>query len=335
MESYGLGTFAVGQGKPFPGLVVAEEVTDLSGHFGPAATVLALLEDWDRSLERLDELAAATGELALNELTVLPPIYPAGPFLCAGANYRNHIIEMRTANAVAQGLDGEQAQAQTTRQMDERAANGIPFLFVGWPGAVVGARADVIIPGDTGVKHDWELELAVVIGRFARCVAQAEAMDYVAGYTILNDVSTRDRMHRSDLRFTDFLATKLRPTFKPIGPWITPSKFIEDPQKLRIKLSVNGETMQDDTTGDMIFKIPRLIEYASGMTDLRPGDIIATGSPSGNAAHHGGRFLRPGDLIESEIEGLGRQRNSCVAATLAPQGPDSGTAFQPREAQKV
>lgn len=252
-------------------------------------------------------------------------------FLLAGANYRMHIIEMRTANAIAQGHDGEQARAEATRQMDDRAATGIPFVFAGWPGSVTGPNGDVIIPADTGVKHDWELELAVVIGRFARCVPRAKAMDYVAGYTILNDVSTRDRMHRSDLRFTDFLATKGRPGYKPIGPWITPATFIADPQDLRITLSVNGEVMQDGSTDDMIFPVDRLIEYASGITDLRPGDIIATGSPAGNAAEHGGRFLRPGDVLEAAIEGLGTQRNRCVAATVTPQGPDFGLAFKPRD----
>jgi 2,4-didehydro-3-deoxy-L-rhamnonate hydrolase len=140
-------------------------------------------------------------------------------------------------------------------------------------------------------------------------------------------------MHRTDLRFTDFMASKMRPTFKPIGPWITPSKFIADPHDLRIRLSLNGETMQDDTSADMIFKIPRLIEYASAISDLRPGDMIATGSPSGNAQHHAGRWLRPGDLVVAEIEGLGSQHNACVAATSAPQGPDFGSAFTPRDPQ--
>jgi 2,4-diketo-3-deoxy-L-fuconate hydrolase len=204
-------------------------------------------------------------------------------------------------------------------------------VWVGWPGAVVGANDDVIIPDDGGVQHDWELELAVVIGRFARCVSEADAMDYVAGYTVLNDISTRDRMHRSDVRFTDFMATKLRPTFKPIGPWITPKQFVPDPQDLLITLKVNGETMQNDTTGDMVFKIPRLIEWASGIADLRPGDMIATGSPSGNAGEHGGNFLKPGDVMEGEIQGLGVQRNQCVAAQVRPQGPDLSPAYRPRE----
>lgn len=329
--SFGIGTFSQTQGKPFPGLVRDGRVSDLRTEFGESATVLGILSEWDIALPRLDDLASQrAGELELSALRILPPIHPAGPFLCAGANYRMHIIEMRTANAIAQGLDGDVAKAEATRAMDERAANGIPFMFAGWPGAVIGSCDDVIIPGDSGQKHDWELELAVVIGREARSVSQAEAMNYVAGYTILNDISTRDRMHRTDLRFTDFMATKMRPTFKPIGPWITPSQFVRDPHDLRITLKLNGEAMQDDTTADMIFKLPRLIEYASTITALRPGDIIATGSPSGNAQHHGGRWLRPGDLIEAEIDGLGTQRNVCVAAAGTPHVPDFGSAFEPR-----
>ncbi len=331
--SYGIGSFAGADGEPFAGLVSNGRVHDLRATFDVHTTVLSILGGWERSLPRLDELAQRDGEHALGELTILPPINPPGAFLCAGANYRMHIIEMRTANAVAQGLDGDVAQAEATAAMDERAANGIPFMFAGWPGAVIGADDNVIIPGDPGQKHDWELELAVVIGRHARCVSQDEAMGHVAGYTILNDLSTRDRMHRTDLRFTDFMASKMRPTFKPIGPWITPKQFVANPHNLRITLKLNGETMQDDTTGDMIFKIPRLIEYASAITDLRPGDMIATGSPSGNAQHHRGRFLRPGDVIEAEIEELGTQRNACVAASASPQGPDFGAAFQPRDLQ--
>jgi 2,4-diketo-3-deoxy-L-fuconate hydrolase len=333
---YGIGTFAGTDGEPFPGLVADERVSDLRPRFGDHATVLSILADWESALPRLEETAGQrAGRIELGDLRILPPVNPPGAFLCAGANYRMHIIEMRTANAVAQGLDGEAARADATRAMDERAARGIPFVFAGWPGAVIGACDQVMIPADSGQKHDWELELAVVIGRHARCVSRADAMEYVAGYTILNDISTRDRMHRTDLRFTDFMATKMRPTFKPVGPWITPRQFVADPHDLRVTLTLNGETMQDDTTGDMIFKVPRLIEYASGITDLRPGDMIATGSPSGNAQHHGGRWLRRGDVIEAEIEGLGRQRNVCAAAAAAPQGPDSGVAFAPREPERV
>jgi 2,4-didehydro-3-deoxy-L-rhamnonate hydrolase len=329
--TFGLGTFRSGDGEAFAGAVVEDRVINLRPEFGERVTVLSLLEDWERSLPLLEAVRERADGAPLATVTPLPPIYPPGAYLLASANYRRHVIEMRVANAVREGRDRGEAEAEATRTMDERAADGIPMVFVGWPGAAAGARDDVIIPGDGGIRHDWELELAVVIGRFARCVAQAEAMQYVAGYTILNDVSTRDRMHRSDLRQTDFVSTKMRPGFKPIGPWITPARFVEDPHKLRMTLKVNGETMQDESTADMIFRIPRLIEYASGMTDLRPGDILATGSPAGNAGHHGGRWLQPGDVIESEIEGLGTQRNRCVAATQRPHGPDMAAAFRPRE----
>src|SRR5207344_250271 len=106
-----------------------------------------------------------------------------------------------------------------------------------------------------GAQNDWELELTVVIGKEARAVGREEAMDYVAGYTITNDISARDRMLRSDLGMTDFLTSKLRPTFKPTGPYITPKRFVPDPHDLRIMLKVNGEVMQDDTTSDMIFGV--------------------------------------------------------------------------------
>jgi 2,4-didehydro-3-deoxy-L-rhamnonate hydrolase len=328
--SFGLGTFRASDGQPFAGLVGGDLVIDLRPELGDRVTVLSLLEDWERSLPVLEQASHRRDGTRLSDLAALPPIYPPGAYLLASANYRRHVIEMRVANAVSEGRDRDEAEAEAVRAMDERAALGIPMVFVGWPGAVIGARDDVIIPGDGGVRHDWELELGVVIGRFARCVAREEAMQHVAGYTILNDISTRDRMHRSDLRQTDFVSTKMRPAFKPIGPWITPARFIENPHDLRMTLKVNGETMQDESTADMIFDIPRLIEYASGMTDLRPGDIIATGSPAGNAGHHGGRWLTPGDVIESEIEGLGTQRNGCVAATQRPHGPDMAGAFGPR-----
>ncbi len=134
--------------------------------------MLSILNDWDQALPAMNAICEREAGSNSRVMIVLPPINPPGAFLCAGANYRMHIIEMRTANAVAQGLDGEVAKADATQAMDERAANGIPFVFAGWPGAVIGANDAVIIPADSGQKHDWELELAVVIGRHARCVSQ-------------------------------------------------------------------------------------------------------------------------------------------------------------------
>jgi 2,4-didehydro-3-deoxy-L-rhamnonate hydrolase len=322
-----LGTFAA-DGDVFPGLVVDEGVADLRPPLGDRTTVLSLLQDWDASFDRLRELAAGRPETtALEGLAVLPPVHPPGAYLCCSGNYRRHVLQMMVA-AREPGTPEAEALELARRSIDERAASGIPHTFIGLPNAVCGAYDDVVLPAQ-GEQHDWELELAVVIGRPARAVAKEDAMRHVAGYTVANDISARDRMYRKDIVFTDFLATKFRPTFKPTGPYITPAQFVPDPHDLRIRLTLNGETMQDESTSDMIFRIERVIEYVSGMTDLNPGDMILTGSPAGNAAHHGNRFLRAGDVIEGEIAGLGVQRNRCVATSEIARGPDDSAVYQP------
>lgn len=325
--SFHLGTFADGGGR-FPGLVVDDVVTDLRPYLGADTSVLALLRDWDASLERLAEIAAGSPDgVPITGLHVLPPVDPSGGYLCASGNYRRHVLEMMVA--ARDGDTSEQeALAAARRSIDERSASGIPHLFIGFPNAICGAYDDVVLPVQ-GEQNDWELELAVIIGRRAVAVAREDALDHVAGYTLCNDVSARDRMWRNDIGFTDFLSTKFRPSFKPTGPYITPARFVPDPHDLRIRLSVNGEVKQNDSTDDMIFRIDRLIEYVSSMTHLEPGDMILTGSPSGNAAYHGGRFLQPGDVMEGEIAGLGILRNRCVPSTDLPKGPDDSIAYVP------
>ena len=322
--SFKLGTFALPDGKPFAGVVIGDRVSRLEG----GITVLGLLQEWDRNFAELgDRAGSSTDSIGISDLVVLPPIYPAGAALCAGSNYRRHVIEMRTDAATRAGVPRQEAIAAATEAVDERARSGLPFVFVSWPGAVIGAYDAIGLPADTGAQHDWELELAVVIGRHACRVLRDRALEYVAGYTIVNDVSTRDCMSRSDVPFTDFFATKSRATFKPTGPYITPAAFVDNPHDLRMTLRVNGETMQDASTGDMLFRIERLIEYCSFMTCLRPGDIILTGSPAGNAAHHGGRYLVPGDVIEGEIESLGMQRNECRLSPTTPREVAGGDVF--------
>jgi 2-keto-4-pentenoate hydratase/2-oxohepta-3-ene-1,7-dioic acid hydratase in catechol pathway len=144
-----------------------------------------------------------------------------------------------------------------------------------------------------------------------------QAMDYVAGYTICNDITTRDRLYRADLAKigTDWVRAKNSPTFLPTGPYLVPAEFVPDWQQLRITLRHNGVTRQDELAKDMIFGIPRLVSYASELTQLEPGDLLLTGSPAGNGAHWG-VYLQPGDVMEAEVTGLGQQRNTCV-----PEGP--------------
>ncbi len=136
---------------------------------------------------------------------------------------------------------------------------------------------------------------------------------HVAGYTISNDVSTRDVMMRPGFPMTDFLMSKNRPTFFPTGPYIVPAEFVPDYRALQITLKVNGEVMQDEGVDDIIYGVEQLVAYASRVVGLHAGDLLLTGSPAGNAAHHGNRWLRPGDVMEGEITGLGVQRNTCVA----------------------
>jgi 2-keto-4-pentenoate hydratase/2-oxohepta-3-ene-1,7-dioic acid hydratase in catechol pathway len=185
-------------------------------------------------------------------------------------------------------------------------------MFVGLPSAVSGAHDDVVLwtPGE---QHDWELELGIVLKKAAHLISPDDALDHVAGYVMSNDITVRDVMARPDLPLTDFVTSKNRPTFFPTGPVILPARFVSDYRRLRITLKVNGETMQDELVDDIIHGVERCVSYASHSARLSPGDMILTGSPAGNAGTHGNRWLRPDDVIEASITGLGTQRTRCVA----------------------
>jgi 2,4-diketo-3-deoxy-L-fuconate hydrolase len=315
--TFGLGTFALGGGAPFPGLVLGEGVLDLRGVLGDGVTTGTLLADWDASLEQLREIAdASSGDLVpLETLRPLCPVQPPGQVFLGGANYYKHLsqIAFTMARNTSDGTrSDEELQAEADATVRRQADSGVPFVFSVQPSALSGAQDDVVLWGP-GSQHDWELELAVIIGRHARDVGVDDAMEHVAGYTIGNDVSTRDVMNRPGFPMTDFLMTKGRPTFKPVGPYIVPREFVPDYRALRITLSVNGEVMQDEGVDDIIYGVEQLVSYASSVTELRPGDLLLTGSPAGNAGHHGNRWLRPGDVMEGAITGLGVQRTRCVA----------------------
>ncbi len=314
---FSLGTFSTADEQSFLGLVLQDRVLDLS-HDLPQANLLELLADWDTSLEHLqavaDRVAGEPLDYALEDLRPLPPVTPPGQVFQAGANYRQHLVELTNAGPDRmhrQLTDEERRRALAA--IDERARSGTPYVFLGLPHSIVGAHDDIVLP--TGVKSvDWELELAAVIGRPARHVPRERALDVVAGYTICNDITARDRIFRDDVAGigTDWFAGKNWPTFFPTGPLFVPAVHAGDPMDLQIVLRLNGEIMQDSSTADMMFDIARLVEHASSIAQLRPGDMLLTGSPSGNGVYHG-RFLQPGDLIESEITGLGMQQNRCVA----------------------
>jgi 2-keto-4-pentenoate hydratase/2-oxohepta-3-ene-1,7-dioic acid hydratase in catechol pathway len=252
----------------------------------------------------------------LSSLSVHSPLPQPRHVYCSGANYKKHVVQLITAQVSdeTKGMNAEERRAFGERKMDNRALNGTPFFFLKSASAVIGPLDPIVLPLDAE-QPDWELELAAVIGRKARRVARERALDYVAGYTIANDITRRERVNRrlGDAREMgmDWVAAKCAPTFLPLGPYIVPTAFLGDPQALRITLKLNGSVMQDESTSDMIFGVARLIENLSTIVELQPGDVICTGSPAGNGAHYG-RFLRPGDVLEGAITGLESQRNLCT-----------------------
>ena len=305
---FALGTFAAPGGEPFPGLVAAARVRDLRADGLPSST-RELLADWDTALPRLAELADRDrgAWLPAGEVRALPPVEPRN-LLQSGANYRKHVIDIIVSeHDPADGRTTEQVRTEAAAFMEHRAASTDPYLFIGLASAMCGAFDDIVLPA-RGTQHDWELELAAVIGRPARRVPPDQALRHVAGYTICNDVTTRDLVYRPDLGKigTDWLRAKNAPTFLPTGPVLVPSVFVSDPMDLRITLSLNGKVMQDESTKDMIFDVSRIIAHCSLVATVLPGDLVLTGSPAGNGLAHG-RLLRPGDLMESAIAGLGAQ----------------------------
>lgn len=289
-------------------------------HWGEGRSMLALLEDWGTVGPQLaawaaDEAAFTTAQDFTAARVDMP--YRPGQVFCTGANYKKHVVglimgdgSMRTAEHEEQSEEERRAKAEA--MMDQRAALP-PFCFIKLPSSAVGPQDTVILPKNVA-KPDWELELGVVIGKRTHRVTAAEAMDHVAGFAVVNDVTARELIFRRDGSAigADWLAGKSFPTFLPFGPLIVPRDQVADPYALTIRLSVNGKVYQDESTADMMTSIERQIEFLSNITVLQPGDVICTGSPYGNGAAFG-VFLQPGDVMEGTITGLGTQRNICVS----------------------
>ena len=311
VNGFMLGTFEDG-GEEFPGVVFGDDVVDLRTVVPGIGRIGDLFADWDAHLDALEAIdPAAAGARPLDGLRVLPPVQPVGTIIAAGANYREHVVQMSVAHKLGkEGADAAQLAADAAAEIDERGRTGDPYVWTGIPSAVCGAYDDVKLP-DVGGNVDWELELGVVIGRRAHRVAAEDAFDYVAGYTIVNDITARTLVPRNDIAMmgTDWFRAKNQPTFFPTGPYVVPKRFVPDPAKLRIRLSLNGTLMQDALADDLLFDIPSLIAYASSVAVLLPGDVLITGSPAGNGSHWG-RYLRDGDVMEAEISGLGIQRST-------------------------
>ncbi|MFI7301020.1 fumarylacetoacetate hydrolase family protein [Streptomyces sp. NPDC050121] len=223
-------------------------------------------------------------------------------------------------------LDGESDEDFFRRNytfMEKRAEEGVPFLWAGLHSSLAGADDPVLLP-PLGNQPDWELEIAGVIGRTARYATVEEAKSLIAGYTMVNDLGTVDLFRRTDIPWGYDWIAKHQPTFKPAGPFVVPAAFVHIDDTVRITLSVNGEVMQDWPVNDWIFDMATLVAYASERVRLLPGDLLLAGSPPGNGMHHGGLFLKDGDVIDSSITYLGRQRNTCVTEDIGDRTPAIG-----------
>jgi acylpyruvate hydrolase len=229
--------------------------------------------------------------LERKEIRLMSPVPRTGALISAGKNFSDHVGEMSSRNAPS-----------------------FPVAFLKLPGTIIGPEDDVPYPKETE-KLDYEVELAVVIGKRCVNVRKEEALDYVAGYAAFNDISARDVI-RGENKDGVLLMGKNFPGFAPMGPYLVLKDEVPEPQNLKLESRVNGEVRQSSSLRHMIFDIRQMIEYWSQM-GLDPGDILTTGTPSGVAA---GRkegqtpwWLRPGDVVEAEVEKVGRLRNRIVS----------------------
>ena len=285
----------VTESKTRVGVVKEGRIFDLANSRVPGFIELHTIDDLI-SQEKLDTLLHSEQELydgpsiSLNSTRLASPILHPQKIYCAAINYLSHSKE------------------QDVKPPTE------PYFFTKFGNTLIGPDDPILLPL-LSKKVDWEVELAVVIGRKGKYIKKEEAMEYVAGYTISNDVSYRD------LQLPEGYPQKISPLGHnwvkgkgldnafPLGPWLVTKDEMGDPYKKRISLSVNGSLKQDERIGEMVFKIDQLIEYLSDGITLMPGDVISTGTPMGVAAFTGAPFLKDGDLVEAEIEGIGTLRN--------------------------
>jgi len=271
-------------GREKPGLLdSAGRIRDLSGQIADISDdVLS-----PRGLDRLRALDTASLPLVEGNPRLGPPVGKIGKFICIGLNYSDHAAE--TGAAIPKE----------------------PIIFMKADTALSGPNDPVIIPKDSK-KCDWEVELAVIIGRTAQHVSEEDALNYVAGYAVCNDVSEREFQIE---RGGTWDKGKGCDTFGPLGPWLVTSDEVPDPQNLGMWLDVNGKRFQNGSTKTMIFDVKTIISYTSRFMTLRPGDVISTGTPPGVGMGQKPNqiYLKPGDVMKLGIAGLGEQQQTTVA----------------------
>ena len=272
--------------RPTPGLFLNDDTILDASAFG---------EDWDESffanngLERLADWLAENGEgaptVSASQVTLAPAVARPSKLICIGLNYAAHAAE-----------GGLEPPAE-------------PVLFSKATSAWSGPNDDLLIPRDSA-KTDWEVELAFVIGKHSKYVAEEDAMGHIAGFAVHNDYSEREWQLEGT---GQWVKGKSADTFAPFGPYLATPDEVPDPGNLRLWLKRNGETLQDSNTNDLIFSIPHLVAYVSRFMSLLPGDVISTGTPAGvGIGFDPPRFVQEGDVFELGVDGLGVQRQTAV-----------------------
>ncbi len=307
--SYRLLSYRVGGGGVRTGLLVGDDVFDLSAVTGDSAhaSLGAVLAGWSALetdlAQRVSGLTSASRVGGLAEVSLAAPVAEGAAIYCAAANFKDHMMAM----AAKLGIPPE----PDPRQLDVK-----PYHFLKPTRQTVADPGAVVALPRYASCIDWEVELVAVIGKPAHEVSIGTALDYVAGYTVGNDISVRDRpfMKRPNvpdgsLFRTDFLGMKGFDRSCPIGPWIVPASAIPDPQRLGMKLWVDDKLEQSSSTSQMIFSVAEQIAHLSTYATLLPGDLILTGTPAGTGAESD-RFLKPGQTMRAWIEHIGELRMS-------------------------
>lgn len=274
-------SFSLADSKPRPGVLLPQSntVIDLSADYGNALAVIAA------GICSIDSSSGVYPSHKLSDVRLHAPIANPPRVFAIGLNYREHAAET-----------GKEIPAS-------------PTVFFKQPTAVIGPGDAIVLPKNTN-EPDYEAEFAFVIGKGGYRISAAAWREHVYGYTIVNDVSARDVQRAT----SQWSLSKSFPTFCPMGPAIVTTDEIADPHQLAISLTIDGETMQNSNTREMIFQVPRLVEYISSITPFLPGDVISTGTPSGvGVGRTPKRWLKPGETVTVTIEGLGSLSNPVAA----------------------
>ena len=279
-------TFRRSGAAPEPGVLSDDRVIGLSG--AGYTNLLDVISNWDSAKTAIEGYIAEAPQEAVSDVgsvTLLAPIPRPQKLICVGLNYRDHAIESKME------------------------IPSVPTIFNKFSTSVIGPGESIVLPKNSE-KPDYEAEFAFVIGKGGRHLPADRWQDFVFGYTIVNDVSARD----FQMATSQWLMGKTFDTFAPIGPWIVTADEIADPHALDIRMTISGQVLQNSNTRELIFGVPRLIEYLSSVFTLEPGDIVSTGTPAGvGFGHKPPRWLKPGDECVVYVQGIGELRNPVIA----------------------